>query len=212
MSFLFIYYEHYHQPTNPQNMNFNIADRGVHKCYKVAHGDLGIWVKANIDEAFVSKKPLRLVFDDSTDHYERAAKVARTHIQAKGYYKVYEYWYDGCNFSDEDYIKGRPIQEGRRGGSCWSSEVWKFHDTEIPDEQEVMCGGVVEASAATAAAAAPEPDVCVVCMEGHPETLVIPCGHSVACRACSDQLAVGINAHRCILCRTEIETILVDGE
>jgi hypothetical protein len=57
----------------------------------------------------------------------------------------------------------------------------------------------------------PEPDMCMVCLSSHSETLVIPCGHSVACRECSQGLAKTVNAHLCIVCRTPIERILMDG-
>lgn len=220
-------------------------------------GDIGEWVRRWLDKAVEDWSDVRLVFDDDTGDYERAEAAARAHIQAEGYYHIYEYWYDGCNFSDEDYIKGRPIPEdgGRRGGTCWASGVWQFEETEpaaapaaapeevidVESESEPEPAAAAPAprtprsperteAAARAAAAAiaraegggsvlpaepavqpPEPDMCVVCMERHAETLVLPCGHSVACRECSRGLAGTANAHLCIVCRGQIDEIVMDA-
>lgn len=209
-------------------------------------GDISAWVRGKLDRAIDEWKSLRLVFDDDTNDYDRAAAAARQHIQSKGYFRIYQYWYDGCNYGSEDYIKGRPIPEGevRRGGTCWASDFWQFDEAAVVQEEEgCECGAEGSAKAGAAAAAAvaavragaaalaragavavggdgveeeaapaPEPDLCMVCMSTHPETLVMPCGHSVACGECSRGLVGTINAHRCIVCRTPIESILVDGE
>lgn len=57
-----------------------------------------------------------------------------------------------------------------------------------------------------------EEDLCLVCKERPPQTLVLPCGHVVVCMECSLVLQTDrLNAHRCILCRTEITEILTPG-
>ena len=181
-------------------------------------GDLEEWVLCRLDQAFSEQKPLRLAFDDWTNHYERGMKAARPHILAKGYHKTYQYWYDGCNHRGEDYIKGRPIPES--GGalppySPWASHFWSFEDTEgstaAPVASTPSLAQKQAISEAGAAAPPPEPDMCMVCLSSHAETLVMPCGHSVACRECSQGLAETVNAHLCIVCRTPIERILMDG-
>lgn len=224
------------------------------------HGDIGAWIRAKLDQAIYEWKPLRLVFNDETEDYTRAAAAARKYIQKKGYFRIYQYWYDGCNYGGEDYIKGRPIPEAEvpRGGTCWASDFWRFDETAVvPEEMQeekgykcaagaagaagaaavqeqllseaaVRAGAAAMARAAAAAAGRgvdgervedvaaavppPDPDMCMVCMGTHAETLVMPCGHSVACQECSQGLVGTINAHRCIVCRTPIESILVDGE
>ena len=230
-------------------------------------GDLEEWVLLRLDQAFREQKPLRLAFDDWTNHYERGMKAARPHILAKGYHKTYQYWYDGCNHSGEDYIKGRPIPES--GGalppySPWASHFWSFEDTEGSTAAPVASTPYLASTPSLAQRRAnlkarqrwleqqrqaeqrwlerlrqeelrmkkrlqqeelrmkmrgeavatpppPEPDMCMVCLSSHAETLVMPCGHSVACRECSQGLAETVNAHLCIVCRTPIERILMDG-
>ena len=49
---------------------------------------------------------------------------------------------------------------------------------------------------------------CVVCKDGEANTTVVPCCHTVACKACSDRLKTSINAKTCILCRQTITHIL----
>jgi hypothetical protein len=56
-----------------------------------------------------------------------------------------------------------------------------------------------------------EPVTCIVCMEKPADTLVLPCNHQVACRACSDRLKSTPNAHKCILCRQSITSVVTDG-
>jgi len=152
-----------------------------------------------IDKCVTEGLDLRLVFDENTNDYEQARLIAKPHIKANGYHEVYEFWYDGCNYGGEDYIRGRPIKpdNGRRGGSCWASGVWTFNDVESPKEQR---GAPVPERA----------DECVVCQDAPPDTLVIPCNHVVVCHDCSDALAGTPNAHVCVVCRQPIEGIYRD--
>jgi hypothetical protein len=57
-----------------------------------------------------------------------------------------------------------------------------------------------------------EENECIVCNDAPRETLVIPCGHSVACKNCSDQLCGTNNATQCIYCRQEITCIITNNE
>lgn len=147
-----------------------------------------------IDKCVTEGLDLRLTFDDETDDYKRAVAIAKPHIKANGYHQVYEFWYDGCNYGGEDYIRGRPIKpdNGSRGGSCWASSVWTFDDVE------------------QAPPPPPPPEraeECVVCQDAPPDTLVAPCGHVVVCHDCSDALVGTSNAHICVVCRQPIESI-----
>lgn len=60
----------------------------------------------------------------------------------------------------------------------------------------------------------PEDDVteCMVCMDAYPDTLVLPCMHTVVCRACSVALAATGDARTCLRCRRPIEGVLADGQ
>jgi hypothetical protein len=56
---------------------------------------------------------------------------------------------------------------------------------------------------------APEPvDMCMVCLEAAPATMVLPCEHCVACKKCSDELKDTINKDKCIYCRRSITDVL----
>lgn len=52
---------------------------------------------------------------------------------------------------------------------------------------------------------------CVCCLDKPADTLVLPCMHSVACRACSQKLRDTPNRVRCIVCRARITQVLEDG-
>jgi hypothetical protein len=154
---------------------------------------------AEVDRCFVENADLRIEFDDETDGYDRAKRAIMQHARERGYHRTYEYWYDGCNYAGVDILKGRPIRasNGPRPGSCWMSAPWRFDEVAPP------------AAAAPAEPAEPA-EPCCVCLDAPPETLVLPCGHSVACRACSDRLASTANARVCIVCRQPITEILAD--
>lgn len=149
-----------------------------------------------IDKCVTEGLELRLVFDDDTDDYERAKRIAKPYIKANGYHEVYEFWYDGCNYGGEDYIRGRLIKPDgeRRPGTCWMSGVWTFDDVELPEEQR---GDPVPERA----------EECVVRHDAPPDTLVVPCNHVVACHNRSDALVGTPNAHMCVVCRQPIEGI-----
>lgn len=55
-----------------------------------------------------------------------------------------------------------------------------------------------------------EPDECLVCWESKPDTIVLPCMHSVVCRACSDRLKTTADRDTCVRCRRPIEIVLCD--
>lgn len=55
-----------------------------------------------------------------------------------------------------------------------------------------------------------EPLACIACLERPADTMVLPCGHQVVCRQCSDKLKDTLNAHKCILCRRVITEVLAD--
>lgn len=55
-----------------------------------------------------------------------------------------------------------------------------------------------------------EPNECSVCMAAPADTLVLPCGHSVVCAACSKTLAAqagSTNRERCVVCREPISHV-----
>lgn len=56
-------------------------------------------------------------------------------------------------------------------------------------------------------------DLCLVCFSNPPQTLVLPCGHCVVCKGCSDKLAKSDSAYnlKCIQCTQPITTILTDA-
>lgn len=51
---------------------------------------------------------------------------------------------------------------------------------------------------------------CMICLTDPPQTIVLPCGHCVCCRACSELLKKTNDKHVCIRCRRPIESILSD--
>ncbi len=55
-----------------------------------------------------------------------------------------------------------------------------------------------------------EQNMCSICFENPIETMVLPCMHGMACRACSDKLKGTENEDKCIYCRQKIEEILYE--
>lgn len=53
-----------------------------------------------------------------------------------------------------------------------------------------------------------EEELCLVCYENRPDTMVLPCRHVVACKKCSESLRGSLNARKCIKCRCYIENII----
>lgn len=53
---------------------------------------------------------------------------------------------------------------------------------------------------------------CIICNAAPVETLVLPCGHSVVCKNCSNSLKNTNNAKLCIYCRQEIADVIVDAD
>lgn len=51
-------------------------------------------------------------------------------------------------------------------------------------------------------------ELCLVCYENKPDTMVLPCRHVVACKKCSEGLRDSLNARKCIKCRAHIENII----
>lgn len=47
----------------------------------------------------------------------------QAYVKQKGYMELYDFWTDGCNYADEDYIKMQ-LKGLPRGGFCWASECW----------------------------------------------------------------------------------------
>lgn len=62
----------------------------------------------------------------------------------------------------------------------------------------------------TDAPATNEPDVCMICLDRPPNTLVLPCMDCVVCRECSEQLKQTPDATTCVRCRRPIHDILSD--
>lgn len=54
-------------------------------------------------------------------------------------------------------------------------------------------------------------NTCLICMDQKPDTLVLPCMHSVVCRACSAKLQQTGDARTCVKCRRPIENVMQDG-
>jgi hypothetical protein len=53
-----------------------------------------------------------------------------------------------------------------------------------------------------------EHELCMVCLEREPNTMVLPCEHTVCCKQCSIQLEKTSNSLKCIKCRQHIENKL----
>ncbi len=60
-------------------------------------------------------------------------------------------------------------------------------------------------------AGADDERMCIVCMHNVSDTILIPCSHTILCRACADtvvnQLTPGSTAE-CPLCRAEVDLVL----
>lgn len=184
-----------------------------------------------LEPALMRMEHLRIDFDDSTGEYHEAVVMVRRYAVLHGYHQVYEFWYDGCNQQGIDMIRGRPIRpdNGPTYGTCWRSTAWTFDDDEVEqifaEERErlaelarVQQDDAELARSLSSEEVRPAPaadqggeDGCLVCFDAPAETLVMPCGHAVACRACSQTLAAGPNRTLCILCRGLIGEILTDG-
>lgn len=54
-----------------------------------------------------------------------------------------------------------------------------------------------------------ELELCYICYDATPNTIVEPCGHMCVCKECSDKLAHTNDAKTCVRCRREIEQIVV---
>lgn len=58
-----------------------------------------------------------------------------------------------------------------------------------------------------------EPNDCIICCTNKANTLVLPCMHVVVCKECSNKLETDeLNAHKCVMCRQNIESVLEDQE
>ena len=68
----------------------------------------------------------------------------------------------------------------------------------------------ISSSASTASTISEiEIEVCMICMDRKPSTMVLPCMHSVVCGECSRKLQNNTrDAHMCIQCRTLITDVL----
>jgi hypothetical protein len=53
-------------------------------------------------------------------------------------------------------------------------------------------------------------DLCIICMENPPETLVLPCGDCTVCKTCSEGLKNTSDHHTCVKCRRPIIDILTN--
>lgn len=51
-------------------------------------------------------------------------------------------------------------------------------------------------------------DECIICMDAKANTIVLPCGHTVVCSACSVKLRDTNDARTCVRCRRPITSIL----
>jgi hypothetical protein len=63
-----------------------------------------------------------------------------------------------------------------------------------------------EGVATTAAAAAPEPLTCTICMDAPREVVFQPCGHYVACAKCWRTCRTGAATARCPNCRQLVKS------
>lgn len=57
-----------------------------------------------------------------------------------------------------------------------------------------------------------EETVCVLCIDAPPDTLVLPCGCVVLCKACATRIARSPHAPRCVCCRQDVHEIVADCE
>jgi hypothetical protein len=53
-----------------------------------------------------------------------------------------------------------------------------------------------------------EEEVCMICLDAKPNTMVLPCEHVVVCKACSTRLPSTPDAHTCVRCRRPITHVL----
>lgn len=53
-----------------------------------------------------------------------------------------------------------------------------------------------------------EDNVCMICLDREPNTMVLPCEHCVVCKECSIQLRNTNDKHICVRCRRPITHIL----
>lgn len=54
----------------------------------------------------------------------------------------------------------------------------------------------------------PEEEVCMICLDRPPSTMVLPCGHVVVCAECSKKLVGTPDKHICVQCRKPITEVL----
>ena len=52
-------------------------------------------------------------------------------------------------------------------------------------------------------------DVCMVCLEAKPNTIIFPCEHQVVCFECSKELEGGPNKDLCVKCRQKIDCVFL---
>ena len=55
-----------------------------------------------------------------------------------------------------------------------------------------------------------EDNVCMVCMDNAPSTMVLPCMHTVLCQACADRVKQTREARTCMRCRCPVTEVLYD--
>lgn len=80
--------------------------------------------------------------DDGSSTFDNEVKELKEYVSTNKLYLEYDFWTDGCNYADEDYIyisKRDPNNDHESSGFCWRSAVWKFMtedqdiDTEVKD-------------------------------------------------------------------------------
>lgn len=90
----------------------------------------------------------------------------------------------------------------------------------IPEDENPKKCRRTEAVPAPAPAPAPaiiphadeeDEDSCTICCDAKANTLVLPCNHSVVCKACSEKLRSTRDNATCLRCRQRIELVLWDG-
>jgi len=148
-----------------------------------------------------------IIYQDN-EPFAHECEALKKHVKENKLYEQYDFWTDGCNYADEDYIhvaKKTPDNDHERGGFCWRSAVWKFEEPGATDVDPPVPNPCVDTSN--------DIQNCVCCQDAVADTVVLPCLHKVACKICSDKLKEDTyNSWHCIVCRSAITGILENAK
>lgn len=83
---------------------------------------------ACVDKCVALGEPMRLDFYNDDPQYDVVWRALRAHVKATGYWRDWEFWSDGINYSSQDWIQARPKRPDnpKRSGTCWMTRVWDF--------------------------------------------------------------------------------------